>query len=153
MASSTKKWKFDNIDNNTGFFDASKIVLSERHKDVLQKIDDYFKNDSVENLHELRIAIRRFRYVLEIFYICIEAKLFKKVYNTVKNLQDLIGEGRDLDVLEIQLGNIEKESSASFPKYLYKNIADNKTAVRQKIKLELINFISDKNITKIFSKE
>lgn len=142
------KWIFEGPDTNLNYCETAKIVLSAKLKDVFECINKYFIDDSTENLHILRIAVRRFRYVMEIFYSCYDSKLFKKVYRYSKELQDLIGEGRDLDVLEIKVSGIEKEIRVKIPKYFYKKIENDKITVNQKIKLELIKFMNNKNVNK-----
>ena len=58
-----------------------------------------------ETWHELRIALKRFRYVVESFL----AESFSKWTDDLKRLQDLLGEIHDLDVLQDLV--IEKTSS------------------------------------------
>ncbi len=135
---------------DTNYKDAGYLILDNKLQDVFQKINDYFQNDSIENLHSLRISIRRFRYVMEIFNDCYPRKLFKTVYESAKALQDVIGEGRDLDVLELKVKDIENEIKARIPKYFFKKIEKEKISIKQNIKLELIKFINDKDVNKFF---
>ena len=149
---SRKKLNIKGIKKDLYFSDAGHIILSEKLKEVFRLINIFFKDDKPENLHELRIAIRRFRYVMEIFYNCYSYKLFKNVYQQAKSMQDLIGEGRDLDVLEIKIRNISKEYKTEIPKNFYAKIAAEKIGIRQIIKLELIKFMEDKNVNKFILK-
>lgn len=142
------KWIIEGLDIETDYRTAAKVILSAKLQDVFDLINQYFADDSTENLHILRIAVRRFRYVMEIFYPCFDSALFKKVYKNAKDLQDLIGEGRDLDVLGIKVAGIEKEINTKIPRSFYKRIRDEKATVNQKIKLELIRFMNNKNVKK-----
>ncbi len=144
-----KKFKIDKLNKKLRLEDSAHIILNERVTKIMRQIDKYFKNESTENLHELRIAFRKFRYVLEIFYDCLSPKSFKHVYNQAKDMQDLIGTARDLDVLEIKIKATAEEINQNVPEYFYEKISVEKNAARQNIKLELIKFISDKEINKL----
>lgn len=146
---SKKRFKIPGLNINSKYKSASSLVIKEKLRQIFKEIDKFFIDDSTENLHSLRIAFRRFRYVLEIFQQCVETKLFDEVYNLAKNMQDLIGEGRDLDVMEIKVGLLEKETNKKVPKYFYKKIYEEKNKIRRNIKTELINFMINKEINKI----
>lgn len=150
---SKKKWLIKGLESKAKFSKASRVVLDNKLRDILNLTSVYFENDSAENLHRLRIAIRRFRYVMEIFYECGEIKSFEYIYEKAKCLQDLIGEGRDLDVLEIKVKGIEEEMNTDIPKYFYKKIDDDRGVTKQQIKQELIRFMEDKKIKKILIKD
>lgn len=144
------KFRIPGLNINRKYKSVAPIVLQEKIKQIYNEVDKFFLNDSSENLHSLRIAFRRFRYVLEIFQDCIEPKLFKDIYNRVKKLQDLIGEGRDLDVMETKFGLIENKINKKIPNYIYQNISEEKIKIRRRIKTELINFIIHKDVNRLF---
>ena len=52
----------------------------------------------IERVHDMRVASRRLRAVLEIFAPCFPAAEFKGVLGDVKALADALGERRDPDV-------------------------------------------------------
>ena len=141
-----KKFVIDGVSEKQEFCEAGKIILSSKLKEILSLTDLLFKDDKSENIHALRISLRRFRYVMEIYSICYNKKLFNYVYKKVKFLQDLIGECRDLDVLSPKVEHIAAETKARIPKYFYKKIDDERTKSRQIVKLELIKFIGDKYV-------
>lgn len=87
---------------------------------------------------------------MEVFQDCIDPKLFKEIYNQAKKLQDLIGEGRDLDVMEIKIGLLENKLKKKILDIIYQNISEEKIKIRRFIKTELINFIVDKDINRTF---
>jgi len=145
-----KKFKIPGLNVNSKYKSAAPFVLREKVRQIYKEIDKFFIDDSTENLHSLRIAFRRFRYVMEVFQECIEPSLFKEIYNQTKKLQDLIGEGRDLDVMEIKIGLLENKLKKKIPDYIYQNISEEKIKIRRFIKTELINFIIDKNINRTF---
>lgn len=146
----SKKFKIPGLNVNSKYKSAAPLVLNEKLRQIYKEIDNFFIDDSTENLHSLRIAFRRFRYVMEVFQECIEPNLFKEIYNQAKRLQDLIGEGRDLDVMEIRIGLLGNKLKKKIPDYIYQNISEEKLKIRRFIKTELINFIVDKDINRTF---
>lgn len=150
--SAIKKWKISGVDKNLPYCKAGPIVLGKKLKSVFKLIDKFMEDDSVEVLHQLRIAVRRFRYVLEIFYDCYEKEFFLDVYNYAKNLQDLIGEGRDLDVMREKIEKLGIEIDREIPKRLFKKIDEDILKNRQIIKKELIKFKNNKKIDEFINK-
>jgi len=144
-----KRFKIKYLDKKARFDESAVLVLNDRLLKIMKEIDKYFKDDSSNNLHSMRLAFRRFRYVLEIFYECIPPKLFKRVYSIAEEMQDLIGTARDLDVMEQKIQATAVELKQKAPMYLVKKIEKEKSAAKQNIKLELIKFISDKDINKL----
>lgn len=147
-----KKFKIPNLNINGKFSSSVKFVLKEKLKNIHKEIDRYFKEDSSKNLHSMRIAFRRFRYVFEIYSECFEPAFFQNVLSHVKFMQDLIGKGRDLDVLELKVKDTEKLIKKKIPKYFYSQIEKEKLETRQTIKMELINFIIGKDINKLIKR-
>lgn len=147
-----KKFKVPGLNINSKYKTASAFVLNEKLNQIYKEIDKFFNDDSSENLHSLRIAFRRLRYVMEIFQECINPDLFKYIYKLSKNMQDLIGEGRDLDVMEIRVRQMEKETNKKIPDYFYKRISEDGRKIRQTIKAELINFIIDREVNSLLIK-
>ena len=146
--SSKNKFKIKGLDRKLKYSTAAKIILDSKLREINKRVDKYFKNDSLENLHSTRLAFRRFRYVLELFYDCIEPKLFKRVYLHSKQMHDLLGQARDLDVLEQKFRLTEAEINQKLPESFYEKINKDKDKIRNQVKMELINFIGDKDINK-----
>lgn len=141
------------LHKNLSFFKSSHLVLKEKYKIVKEKVDNYLQDPSVENLHKLRISIRRLRYSLENFRICFDKKKYKYVLSVTKYLQDLIGEARDLDMLKEKLAIYFQEGEIIvIPDSLYKILEEKKSKIEAEIKISLINFIQDKKITKVLLK-
>ncbi len=153
MITKREKTKIPGLKRNMKYADAAPIILGKKLNDVINLINLYLENDSTENLHELRIAIRRFRYTMELFFNCYRSKKIKNAYKYAKLLQDLLGEGRDLDVLGPNVQKIAVELNAEFPAHLFHKINSDRKETRQKIKLELIKFMDDKNVNKFIIKK
>ena len=58
--------------------------------------------DEVEALHDMRIAAKRLRYILEIAHPCF-GEYARVAVNRVKDLQELLGELHDCDVQSVEL--------------------------------------------------
>ena len=61
----------------------------------------------IERVHDMRVASRRLRAVLEIYAPCFPADEFKPLLREVKALADALGARRDPDVLLEQLAKLE----------------------------------------------
>jgi len=153
MMTKREKARIPGLKRTMKYVDAAPIILGKKINDVINIIHLYLENDSTENLHDLRIAIRRFRYTMELFFNCYRSKKFKNAYNYSKLLQDLLGEGRDLDVLGPNVQKIAAELNVEFPEHLFYKINFDRKKTRQKIKLELIRFMNDKNVNKFIIKK
>lgn len=142
MASS-KKFRIKNLDKKKKFHNNAFIILNHKFKVIERLIKKYLKEESGESLHKLRIATRRFRYSLEIFVDCIKEKDFHKTYDIIQKIQDILGEGRDLDVLEEKLKLIFTSKNVSIEELL-DQIEKEKIAIKETIKKELLKFAKEK---------
>jgi CHAD domain-containing protein len=142
------KFKIKGLEKKQKYSDAAEIIVDSKLREINKRVDRYFKNDSLDNLHVTRLAFRRFRYALELFYDCIEPKLFKRIYLYSKQIHDLLGQARDLDVLEQKFRLAETEINQKLPESLYEKINIDKDKIRHQVKIELINFIADEDINK-----
>lgn len=152
MAKSNKRFVVKGLKKNSDLQSASAVMLDEKMKVVFLLVDKFFEDDSEKNLHQLRIALRRFRYLLETLYICVDDKLFTTVLKKTKNILDELGEGRDQDVLAIRLKEIAKEKKAACSKEIINLLKNKQIETRQQIKVELIKYICDKNVNRFFRK-
>jgi CHAD domain-containing protein len=143
-----KKFIIPDLNKKLRLEEAAEIIVRNKLGLIRSEIDRYFKNDSTENLHSLRIAFRRLRYSLELFYDCFPAKTFKKTLTLLKDLQDLLGKARDIDVLISSLKSLEEEINLNIPELLYEKTGEENNKLRQNIKSELIKFIDSKEINK-----
>jgi CHAD domain-containing protein len=139
------RWRVKGVKAVTPFSPAAGIILRSRLKTLLKLIREYFIEDSAEKLHEIRIALRRLRYTLEIFYCCFDKKIFTPFYEEIEKLQDLSGEIRDLDVLE-QNAIISSGAKSKALTLLLKNINEKRSNIKGSLRLELMKFIHSKEI-------
>src|SRR3712207_3124438 len=68
----------------------------------------------IERVHDMRVASRRLRAVLEIFAPCFPQADFKTVLRDVKDLADALGERRDPDVHIEDMEELESHVQAAF---------------------------------------
>ncbi|MBN2571785.1 MAG: CHAD domain-containing protein [Ignavibacteriales bacterium] len=134
------------------FNKAAFIFIYKKNKAVINLINKYLRKDSIENLHYLRIGIRRLRYSMELFYSFFDYKLVMNIYNTAKYLQDLVGAGRDLDVIKLKLEKYQEENNINIPITLFEKIESDIKYHRKNIKRELRKFLNSKDIKKLLLK-
>jgi len=142
--------KIKGLTRAKSFEESAFIILKYRFNNIKKKVKDYFTTPSVENLHDLRIAVRRLRYSMENFELCYKKKEFNKILEYLKYLQDLIGEGRDLDVFEDKVKQLARENEIEIPEFLYQIIENRKVDITHNIKLELMKLLKDKEIKNFF---
>ena len=147
-----KKHRIKKIDKNDSFDSVAVIIMNSKLQMVKKQVKKYFKNDSVENLHSMRIAIRRMRYSMELFYNCFDKKLYTNVYEHLRKMQDVVGELRDLDVLEEKIRSVDNKQNIVIPQILYENIISEKNEIRRAIKTELIKFVEDVQVNQFSTK-
>ena len=77
---------------------AAARIVRVRAQELFDQADGVLDTDDIERVHDMRVATRRLRAVLEIFEPCFPAVPFKGVLRDVKALADALGERRDPDV-------------------------------------------------------
>jgi len=76
---------------------AARVVRMRTHE-LVEHADGVLDTFDIERVHDMRVASRRLRAVLEIFEPCFPQGDFKTVLRDVKALADALGERRDPDV-------------------------------------------------------
>jgi CHAD domain-containing protein len=77
---------------------AAARVVRIRADELLEHSENVLDTSDIERVHDMRVASRRLRAVLEIFEPCFPKADFKVVLRDVKALADALGERRDPDV-------------------------------------------------------
>jgi CHAD domain-containing protein len=86
------------------FRDAAAAVVEVRADELWEHAAGVLDVEDIERVHDMRVATRRLRAVLEIFAPCFPGKLHRGVLRDVKALADALGERRDPDV---QIAHLE----------------------------------------------
>lgn len=73
-------------------------IVRVRAAELAEQSDGVLDTADIERVHDMRVASRRLRAVLEIFAPCFPRSEFKAVLRDVKALADALGERRDPDV-------------------------------------------------------
>ena len=73
-------------------------IVRVRTRELFDHAEGVLDTSDIERVHDMRVASRRLRAVLEIFAPCFPQSEFKGVLRDVKRLADALGERRDPDV-------------------------------------------------------
>lgn len=139
------KWEIDGLDKSVSLIFASKKSLSARLTSLLDSIKIYFEKSSEDNLHQVRISLRRVRYNLELFYSCFDERIFIKFYKRIVKLQDLTGEVRDIDIMKENLLHDKDFSDANLKKIINK-FELKRQGLLEKMNITLFRFTFSKTL-------
>lgn len=141
-----RKWEIEKLKNSKQFNKSANLILKNRIDSLISFTDKYFKNQTVENLHDVRIALRRVRYSMELFIVCYDKKVFLKFYNKIQSLQDISGAVRDVDIFTENLNSLIEENHIKIESGILNKTSEKKILLEEKFKLELMKF----TLSKIF---
>ena len=83
--------------------EAAARTVSVRTQELFEYAEGVLDTSDIERVHDMRVASRRLRAVLEIYEPCFPRRALRDVLNDVKALADALGERRDPDVHLAQL--------------------------------------------------
>lgn len=146
---SKKKWKIDKLRYSKNLLKTANIILKDRLDNLLNFIDKYFETKDIEPLHDVRIALRRVRYNMELFFVCYEKKLFMRLYNKIEKLQDLSGSVRDLDVF-LENINLLKKDNVLVSEELEIKIKEKRNLLQSEFEDELKKFIKSRTLKSFY---
>ena len=87
--------------------EAAAAIVAVRAEEVFAHADRVLDTVDIERVHDMRVATRRLRAMLEIFEPCFERASLRPVLGDVKALADALGERRDPDVQLAALAGFE----------------------------------------------
>src|SRR3954447_5719735 len=90
------------------FAEAAAATVAVRAEELFEHSANVLDTSDIERVHDMRVASRRLRAVLEIYAPCFPPEQFKPLLKEVKALADALGVRRDPDVLLDQLARIER---------------------------------------------
>ncbi|UPT78156.1 CHAD domain-containing protein [Sulfurovum sp. XGS-02] len=76
--------------------ETAKKVIKDLHLKIIQRIDALEKHFSDKKLHKIRIALKKFRYLLEEFQHIFGEKKIEKMIEKGKKLQTILGDFNDM---------------------------------------------------------
>jgi CHAD domain-containing protein len=88
-------------------------IVRVRTRELFDHAEGVLDTRDIERVHDMRVASRRLRAVLEIFAPCFPQSEFKGVLRDVKQLADALGERRDPDVHVDALTTFSKSLTAA----------------------------------------
>jgi len=145
-----KKWEIADVKKRATVCNAAKIILKTRLDHLLKTIEIYFENKDVENLHDVRIALRRVRYNMELFIVCFQRKLFLRFYRKVENLQDQSGFVRDLDVFKENMDALIRNENVRISKTIFNKVDKKRKNLESSLELELMKFKLSKSLKEFY---
>jgi CHAD domain-containing protein len=80
------------------FDEAARKIVAVRARELFEHSDGVLDTSDIERVHDMRVASRRLRAVLEIFAAAFDPAELKPVVRDVKALADALGARRDPDV-------------------------------------------------------
>jgi CHAD domain-containing protein len=83
---------------DTAYRQAAAAIVEVRADEVWEHADGVLDTQDIERVHDMRVATRRLRAVLEIFGPCFPRKPLRRALADVKDLANALGERRDPDV-------------------------------------------------------
>jgi CHAD domain-containing protein len=102
-----KAREIDGLRADLPFADAAAATVAVRAEELFEHAAGVLDITDIERVHDMRVATRRLRAVLEIYAPCFPRELFKPVLAEVKALADALGARRDPDVLLDRLAGLE----------------------------------------------
>ncbi|OGU81271.1 MAG: hypothetical protein A2W11_05710 [Ignavibacteria bacterium RBG_16_35_7] len=112
----------------------------------MSSLNLYLSEINSENLHQVRISLRRLRYPMEVFLKYFDRKKYWSFYKIVSSLQDLSGEVRDLDILKQNLNIYCNKDKSKTEEINFSKIDIKKEQFQSNLKLELMKFIHGKEL-------
>ena len=94
------------------FAEAARHTVAVRARELWEHSEGVLDTEDIERVHDMRVATRRLRAVLEIFAPCFPRDEHRAVLREVKQLADALGARRDPDVQLEALG--ERPGVAAF---------------------------------------
>ena len=101
--------KIPGIGSDATFANAAAAAVEVRSQEVFSFADGVLDTSDPERVHDMRVATRRLRAVLEVFAVCFPNAEHRALLREVKLLADALGERRDPDVQIIALEQLEAE--------------------------------------------
>src|SRR3954466_7424021 len=97
----------DGLHADLPFAQAAAATVAVRAEELFEHSENVLDTTDIERVHDMRVASRRLRAVLEIYAPCFPKAAFRPLLKEVKALADALGARRDPDVLLDRLMALE----------------------------------------------
>jgi CHAD domain-containing protein len=93
-----KAWEVPGLAGDARFRQAAGRVILTRWREMMSYRDGTLLGDDIEELHSMRVSSRRLRAAMDAFEGAFPRKTFRPLLRQVKEITDVLGDARDLDV-------------------------------------------------------
>ncbi len=93
-----KAWEVPGLRAGADFRDAAGRVILTRWREMMSYRGGTLLGEDIEQLHAMRVSSRRLRAAMDAFESAFPAKSFRPLLRQVKEITDVLGRARDLDV-------------------------------------------------------
>lgn len=93
-----KPAEIEGLSAEMAFSEAAALVVETRAAELVRHSEGVLDTVAIEGVHDMRVATRRLRAALEVFFPCFPKGPRKRVLSEVKQVADALGERRDRDV-------------------------------------------------------
>lgn len=135
------QWKIKNLSKSYSFRKAAEIILKERIKKASVTIKLYLKEENPERLHNMRIAVRRLRYTIELFYSLFESKKFMKFYNLLVDVQDGTGDVRDIYITSKNISLFNADEDTGIKDKLIVKMEEKRRVLTEDLRIQLFSLL------------
>ncbi len=99
-----KAWEVPGFAGDARFREAAGRVILTRWSEMMSYRDGTLLGEDIEELHSMRVSSRRLRAAMDAFEGAFPRATFRPMLRQVKEITDVLGDARDLDVAIERLG-------------------------------------------------
>ena len=93
-----KAWEVPGLTGRARFREAAGRVVLTRWREMMSYRDGTILGEDIEELHAMRVSSRRLRAAMDAFEGAFPRRSFRPLLRQVKEITDVLGDARDLDV-------------------------------------------------------
>ena len=93
-----RAWDVPGLAGDARFREAAGRVILTRWAEMMSYRDGTLLGEDIEELHSMRVSSRRLRAAMDAFEGAFPSKTFRPLLRQVKEITDVLGDARDLDV-------------------------------------------------------
>ena len=104
-----RAWEVPGLSGRARFREAAGRVVLTRWREMMSYRDGTLLGEDIEELHAMRVSSRRLRAAMDAFEGAFPRKSFRPLVRQVKEITDVLGDARDLDVAIERLSGLRPE--------------------------------------------